>query len=344
MSDSVTPAVSARRFYIMDIVKQLGYIASGLVTSLGSLVDGLKGSTATIEGISHKISQTNTSYAMQLKEFSTELKLLDNYYTKVYIKTKAMVEFGINAIPNIKTLITEKREYDAAIKEIKSFLDILADRIKKILDELADHDEKVAVSKELQQIQKLNKRYEISKEHLQSLAENQKTAECFKIGKNILLLSSVATDGVWLCGNSSVNEKFERACTYIADNPDVLPFITDKGIQGFNAITKSLGDTDSLKATIEEQAQNMSKRFYEFFEKITEFQIQIHTIVNNTEELKKCTEELQCQLKDDSEKTTTEWINIAFKLQEMYELFENLDKEVVQKKIYWETHEMESPV
>ena len=348
MSDSVTPApgVSARRFYIMTIVKQLGDIVRGIVSSLGSLVDGLKGSVATIEGISYKIAQTNTSFAMQLKEFSTELKLLDNYYTKVYIKIKAMVEFGMdkNVIPNIKTLIT-KREYDAAIKEIKSFLDILAGRIKKILDELANHDQKVADSKELQQqIQELNKRYEISKEHLQSLAENQKTAECFKIGKSILLLSSVATGGVWLCGNSSVHEKFERACTYIANNPGMLPFMTDKGIQGFNAITKSLAATDSLKATIEEEAQNMSKRFYEFFEKITEFQIQIHTIVNNTEELKKCTEELQCQLKDDSEKTTTEWINIAFKLQEMYELFENLDKEVVQKKIYWETHEMESPV
>ena len=330
----------------MDIVKQLGDIAKGLVSSLGSLVDGLKGSTTTIEGISHKIAKTNTLFAMQLKEFSTELKLLDNYYTKVYIKTKAMVKFGMdkNVIPNIKTLIT-KREYGTAIKEIKSFLGILAGRIKKILDELADHDEKVAVSKELQQqIQELNERYEISKEHLQSLAEKQKTAECFKIGKNILLLIGATTGGVWLCGNSPVREKFERASTYIANNPGMLPFMTDKGIQGFNAITKSLGAADSLKATIKEQAQNMSKRFYEFFEKITEFQIQIHTIINNTEELKKCTEELQCQLKDDSEKTTTEWINIALKLQEMYELFENLDKEVVQKKISWETHEMESPV
>ena len=348
MSDSVTPApvVSSGRFRFMNIVKQLGDIASGLVTSLGSLVDGLKGSTATIERISYEIAETNASYAMQLKEFSTELKLLDNYYTKVYIKTKAMVEFGINAIPNIKTLITEKREYDAAIKEIKSFLDILAGRIKKILDELANHDQKVADSKELQQqIQELNKRYEISKGDLQSLVDKQKKAECFKIGKNILLLSSVATGGVWLCGEGPVREKFERACTYIADNPDVLPFITDKGMEGFNAMTKSLGATDSLKATIEEQAQNMSKRFYEYFEKITEFQIQIHTIVDNTEELKKCMEELQCQLKDDSEKTTTEWINIAFKLQEMYELFENLDKEVVQKKISWKAHEMmESPV
>ena len=174
--------------------------------------------------------------------------------------------------------------------------------------------------------------------------KNKRQLSVIKLEKNILLLIGATTGGVWLCGNSPVNKKFERACTYVANHPDVLPFMTDKGIQGFNVITKSLGATDSLKATIEEQAQNMSKRFYEFFAKITEFQIQIHTIVNNTEELKKCTEELQCQLKDDSEKTTTEWINIAFKLQEMYELFENLDKEVVQKKIYWETHEMESPV
>ena len=49
-------------------------------------------------------------------------------------------------------------------------------------------------------------------------------------------------------------------------------------------------------------------------------------------------EDLQQQLEDDSDvtgKTATEWIHISVTLQQMLELFKNLDVEVVQKEISW---------
>ena len=73
---------------LVNFVKKLGDIVKGIVSSLGSLVDGLKGSASTIEKISNEIAQTNVSFAIQLRSFSKELKLLDKYYTKVYIQLR----------------------------------------------------------------------------------------------------------------------------------------------------------------------------------------------------------------------------------------------------------------
>ena len=167
---------ATRTDLLVNFVRKLGAIAKGIVSSLGSLVDGLKGSGSTIERISNEIAQTNVLFAIQLKSFSKELKLLDNYYTKVYIQTKATVEFGMNesVIPNIKSLINEK-DYRTAIKEIRSFLGILAKRIKEIIDELKSHEQKVALSEELQEtIQELTEKYEKSKQHLESMVEKQR--------------------------------------------------------------------------------------------------------------------------------------------------------------------------
>ena len=145
-----------------------------------------------------------------------------------------------------------------------------------------------------------------------------------------------------LCGDNLAREKLELATSYVANNPGVLSFITDKGIQGLKALTSSSDAIEALKLMIEEKARDMSTRFHNFFVKLTEFQIQISTIVDNTEGLKKYMEDLQQQLEDDSNvtvtgKTTTEWINISVTLQQMLELFKNLDVEVVQKEISWET-------
>ena len=342
---------ATRADMLVNFVQKLGDIAKGIVSSIGSLVDGLKGSAFTIEKISNEIAQTNALFAMQLKSFSKELKLLDNYYTKVYIQTKAMVEFGMNekVIPNIESLINVE-DYHAAIREIRSFLDILAGRIKDIIDELNKHDEKVALSEDLQEkIKKLTEKYEKSKQHLENMVEEQRNAECHRIGKNIVLVSlGVSTGTMLLYGNDLVREKLEQATTYMANNPQVLSFFTDKGIRGLKAMT-SLEPMHPLQIMIEENTKEMSKRFHNFFVKLTEFQIQISTIVDNTEELKKCMESLQEKAEDESDvtrKSTTEWVNISVTLQQMFELFKNLDVEVVQKEISWETdHEIAaSPV
>ena len=337
---SVTTATSG----LMNIMKTLGDIVEGIVSSLGSLVDGVKGSASTIEKITNEIAQTNVSFAVQLKSFSKELKLLDNYYTKVYMQTKAMVEFGMkeSVIPNIKTLINEK-DYCMAIKEIRSFLVILARRIKQIIDELNKHEEKVALSQVLQEkIKELTENYEKSKQHLENKVENQKNAECFRIGKNILLLIGASASGAMLLyGSYLAREKLEQATSSVANNPEVLSFITDNGIQGLRTLTSSSEAIHALTIKIEENAQDMSTRFCNFFEKLTKFQIQISTIADNTGELKQYMEELQQQVEDDSDvtgKTATEWGDISVTLQQMFELFENLDREVVQKKISWETN------
>ena len=334
---------ATRTDLLVNFVKKLGDIAKGIVSYLGSLVDGLRGSASTIEKISNEIAQTDVSFAIQLRSFSKELRLLDNYYTKVYIQTKAMVEFGMNksVIPNIKTLINEK-DYRTAIKEIRSFLGILAKRIKEIIDELKSHEQKIALSEELQgKIQELTEKYEKSKQHLESIMEKQRIAECYRIRRHIvLLIGASTTGGILLCGDNIVREKLELATSYVANNPEVLSFIKDKGIQGLKALTSSSDAIEALKLIIEEKARDISTRFHDFFVKLTEFQIQISTIVDNTEGLKKCMEDLQQQLEDDSDvtgKTTTEWINISVTLQQMLELFKNLDMEVVQKEISWET-------
>ena len=83
----------------------------------------------------------------------------------------------------------------------------------------------------------------------------------------------------------------------------MLSFITDKGIQGLKAITSSSENLRSLKLKIEENAKEMNQWFYNFFVEVNVFQIQISTIINNTEGLKKCMEGLQEKVEDESHVT-----------------------------------------
>ena len=108
------------------------------ICTLGEFLDELNGSSTKLNKISREISMTHLLFAMQLNEFGVKLKVLHNYYTHIYIKTKAMVEFVISQdlIPYYRELIDNK-DYLQAIKEIKSFLDILTRRVKEILDEVA---------------------------------------------------------------------------------------------------------------------------------------------------------------------------------------------------------------
>lgn len=288
--------------------------------------------------------KTNASFAMQLKSFSKELQLLDNYYTTVYIQTKGIVEFGMDEsiIPNIETLIVGKN-YPEAIQEIRSFLDTLAGRIKDIIDELSKRDEKVALSKELEQkIYKLSKDYGESKALLETQVEERCNAECHRIGQNILLLIGASTGGVLLCGDRPISEKLELATTYLANNPEVLSFVTDQGIQGFKAITSTSSAIADLRMKIENYAQDMTKRFYQFLVKITDFQVQIAATVVSIEGLKKHMEGLQQQLDDDgaTRKRAAEWVNIKVTLLQMFQFFKNLDSQVVQRKISWQTPHM----
>ena len=318
------------------IVSTLKDVAEGIVTYLGSLVDGLRNGSAKIDEISTEIAKTDTKFAIQLKDFYKDLKFLEQFYTRIYEKTKAMVEYGLNngVIPNIIKLI-EERNYSEASKEITSFLKALATRIKEILDQI-DKD-KVTTAEEVKgQVKKITSQYEKSKQQMGELVEEGKKAECFRIGTNTLLLLGISGAGMFLWGDRPVSEKLELVSTYVASNPGVLSFITDKGIQGLNAITAPLRGIDDLKKTIEDQAQNMCTHFYNCYAKITEFQVQINAIEVGTTDLKKYMEKVQSELQGDAnEKATAEWKDVETYLKQMLGVFKNLDKEVVEKQISW---------
>ena len=77
------------------IVSTLKDVASTIVYSLGNLVDGLRNGSAKIEEIRTKIAEIDARFAMQLNDFYKDLKLLEAFYTRIYEKTKAIVEFGL---------------------------------------------------------------------------------------------------------------------------------------------------------------------------------------------------------------------------------------------------------
>ena len=83
----------------------------------------------------------------------------------------------------------------------------------------------------------------------------------------------------------------------------------------------------------------MRNHFFKFTALLSEIKTQIDIIVDNTEQLVK--KELELQLKDEPgsiEKSSAEWKNVAVVLKEMFDVFAHLEKEVIEKKIPWETH------
>ena len=170
------------------IISTLKDVAGGMVTYLGSLVDGLRNGSAKIDEISTKIVEIDAKLPIELNDFYKDLKLLEAFYTRIYEKTKAMVEYGLNreVIPNIIKLI-EERNYPEASKEITGFLDALAARIKEILDQI--NKDKLTIAEEVKgQVEKITSQYEKYKQQTGELIEKGKKAECFRIGTNTLLL------------------------------------------------------------------------------------------------------------------------------------------------------------
>ena len=92
------------------------------------------------------------------------------------------------------------------------------------------------------------------------------------------------------------NLELELVNTHIASNPGVLSFITDRGIQGLNAITATSSEMNDLKKTIESQAQNMCKHFYNCHANVTEFQRQISTVFRDITDLKTYVRNMQSEL------------------------------------------------
>ena len=232
--------------------------------ALGDFLDEFKGSSAKIKKISREIATTNVIFAMKLNDFGEDLKLLHNYYTHIYIKTKGMVEFGTSKdlIPYYRELI-ENKDYLTAIKEIKSFLDILTRRMKDILDEVGKDS--------LTQSEKL-------KDQIVKLFEN----------------------------NQKSNHQL----------------------------------TGNITESIEDHAECTRNRLFKFTTLITDVKTQIDIVVDNIGQLAKQKKELELQLIDDREavdKTNAEWRNIAVILKEMFDVFAHLEKEVIEKKIPWET-------
>ena len=255
--------VNPTLFGIVKILKDnLVKTISAIACTLGDLLDELKGSSTKIKKISRELVMTDVLFAMQLNEFGDKLKLLHSYYTNIYIKTKGMVEFGTSKelIPYYRELI-ENRDYLKAIKEIKSFLDILTKQVKEILDE---------------------------------------------VGKDIVTQSEQLKD--------QIVKLVEKSNQQLKEN-----------------ITES----------IEQHAGCVRDHFFKFTALLGEIKAQIDIIVDNTEQLSKYKKELELQLKDEPkaiEKTSAEWRNVAIVLKEMFDLFAHLEKEVIEKKIPWETH------
>ena len=173
--------------------------------------------------------------------------------------------------------------------------------MKEILDQL----ELTKVEEVKGQLEIIRSQYEKSKQQMDVLVGKERKAECFRIGTNTLLLVGISGAGMFIWGDRPVGEKLELVSTCVANNPGVLSFITDRGIQGLNAITATSSDMNDLKKTIENQAQNMSKHFYNCHVNITEFQRQISTIFNDITDLKKNIESVQSELQDDVNETTT---------------------------------------
>ena len=312
-----------------NIVSTLKDVASSMVTSLGSLVDGLGNGSAKIEEIRNKIAEIDARFAMQLNDFYKDLKLLEAFYTRIYEKTEGIVEFGLsNVIPNLIELI-EQRRYPEARREIASFLKSLATRTKEILDQL----ELMKVEEVKDQLEIIRSQYEKSKQQMDVLVGKERKAECFRIGTNTLLLVGISGAGMFIWGDRPISEKLELVSTCVANNP-VLSFITDRGIQGLNAITATSSDITDLKKTIENQAQNMCKHFFNCHVNITEFQQQISTIF---QEIKTYMKDVQSELQDAvNEKTTTSLESVKIYLKLMQTVFKRLHAEVVKRKISWE--------
>ena len=318
-----------------NIVLTLRDVASSIVTTLGSLVDGLRNGSAKIDEIRNEIAKIDARFAMQLNDFYRDLKLLEAVYTRIYEKTEGIVEFGLsNVIPNIIELI-EQRQYPKARREIASFLKSLATRIKEILDQL----ELTKVEEVKGQLEIIRSQYEKSKQQMDVLVGKERKAECFRIGTNTLLLVGISSAGMFIWGDRPIGEKLELVSTCVANNPGVLSFITDRGIQGLNAITATSRDMNDLKKTIENQAQNMCKHFFNCHVNITEFQRQISTIVQDMTGLKAYMKDVQSELQDAAnEKTTTPWESVKIYLKQMQTVFKRLHAEVVKRKISWENN------
>jgi len=295
---------------------------------------GLKESAAKIEEVSSEIAKVNTPFAMNLNDFSKDLKSLYNYYYIIYVKTKAMVEFGTSehTLPHIKKLIEDK-DYLTATDEIKNFLDILAKRLTEILEKLDENE--VTKSEELnEKIKRLSEEYERSKAQMEEKVAEQKH-RCYKIGAITLFLPFLVSGGMFVCGKHSINEQLELVRSYIPDNPELLNFITQRGIESFNAVAAATCVANELKITIEKEAQKMRARLYCFYKKVNDFQAQISIIISDIKELENCKEALQDCLKNEV-KTVVEWENVATILGEMFKYFKHLEKEVVDKRYPWE--------
>lgn len=323
--------------FLITYVTTLGDIIKDILTFLGGLVGNIRGTASTFESISNEIAQTNASFAMEFINLSKELKLLDIYYTKVYMQTKAMVEFGIDEkiIPNIKKLI-DNNHYEKAIKEISSFIDILAKRIKDIMTELKKHDEKVALSKELQErIQGLNEDLNTSNEYWELQVENKQQAEYYRIGKNMVALVSMSATGMLMYGNNLTTERIEQAVAYLERHPQTLSLLAERGMALLDDLTSTSGDNDTLRRVIKENTDKMSTQFCNYFEYCSKIEIQISVIVNDTQRLEECMKGLKEHIEDSDATggTNSEWVNVSVTLQEMLDLFKNLEREVVEKKI-----------
>ena len=323
---------------LANIVSTLKDVAINIVTYIGSLVDELRNGSARIDEIRTKIAEIDARFAMQLNDFYKDLKLLEAFYTSIYEKTEAIVEYGLsdNVIPNIIELI-EQRKYPEARREIVSFFKTLAMRIKEILDQLGK--EKLTKAEEVKgQVQKISSQYEKSKQQMDVLVGEERKAECFRIGTNTLLLVGMgASMFVW--GNHPIGEKLELVSTHIASNPGVLSFITDRGIQGLNAITATSSEMNDLKKTIESQAQNMSMHFYKCHTNITDFEFQILRIRDiDIPNLEGNMKDVQSELQGDVDETTpTPWTKVKSHLNQMRTIFERLHADIVKKKISWES-------
>lgn len=329
---------------VVTVARTLKDIAENIVCSLGNFITELRDSSANLEKLSYEIKKVNVSFAMRLQDFSQDLKLLQDYYTRVYIKTKAMVEFG-KVIPHIKTLI-EKEEYIQAHDAIIAFLKGLATQTEEILCELGNYQDKMAISSDLETVlEDLTNDYEEAKHQLEGLVEKERKAVCYRLGKRTTLLGLGV--GGFLIGS---NCKVEQIRNFLVTHDlQLLSFITEEGIKGLHAMESAITDIDDVTKDIERNARNMSDHIFKFYKTISDFQTQITIIVDNVGNLKEAEKKLHVhlpdKLKSDGDqpdgKSVIQWQYIAATLVEIFELFKNLEKEVVQKEIDWKIHSVE---
>ena len=305
-------------FIILQNLKDdLAKLISDVICSLVDFLDELKGSSEKIISISRDLARTNVFFAMNLNEFGQDLKMLHNYYSRIYIKTKGMVEFGCSPdlIPYYQELI-ENKDNLRANKEIKSFLDILTRRIKEIVDEVGADSQSEQLNDEVIKLIANQQKCD------QKLKESLKA---YKIGRKTILFNNSGERGTFLCGGHP-HEVLALASNHANE---ILYFVMPQGVKAL----KAAGDTAGI---IQDHAQCVRNRFIEFTTKVANIRTHLNIIVENIERLlitRHNNKELNT-LKA-AEKSSAELKNIAVILNELCDVFTHLDKEVIEKKTPW---------